>query len=159
MLPFITTAALMVIIFIFSSQTAEESSKISAGLTLKIVLFVTDFFKIDNIDIENLVGILHNIIRKCAHFAIYFSLGISSIFMFLTIIKNSKLASVISAGGFCMLYAVSDEIHQNFVSGRGPGIKDVFIDTMGGFAGACFGILIYIIVMKFLKKYKYNKII
>ena len=36
----------------------------------------------------------------------------------------------------CMLYAISDEIHQSFSDGRTPMIRDVFIDTMGSLTGS-----------------------
>jgi VanZ family protein len=34
-----------------------------------------------------------------------------------------------------LLYAVTDEIHQSFVPGRGPSPVDVFIDLLGGLIG------------------------
>ena len=35
----------------------------------------------------------------------------------------------------CVIYAVSDEVHQAFVPGRGPALKDVLIDSAGAFTG------------------------
>jgi VanZ family protein len=35
----------------------------------------------------------------------------------------------------CLLYAVSDEFHQSFVSGRNPAPTDVGIDLVGSFIG------------------------
>jgi VanZ family protein len=37
--------------------------------------------------------------------------------------------------GFCILYAISDEIHQSFVPGRSPRALDVGIDTLGALVG------------------------
>ena len=31
----------------------------------------------------------------------------------------------------CFLYAISDEIHQNFIPGRSGGVKDILIDIFG----------------------------
>lgn len=36
---------------------------------------------------------------------------------------------------FCIIYALSDEIHQLFVFGRSGELKDVLIDTIGSFLG------------------------
>ena len=36
---------------------------------------------------------------------------------------------------FVLLYAFSDEIHQSFVPTRGPALRDVFIDFIGGLIG------------------------
>lgn len=45
----------------------------------------------------------------------------------------------------CLIYAVSDELHQGFVDGRTPKVMDVVIDTAGGLAGAGFVLLIWLI--------------
>ena len=37
----------------------------------------------------------------------------------------------------CVLYAISDELHQLFVSGRGAQVKDVLIDSAGATVGVC----------------------
>ena len=39
---------------------------------------------------------------------------------------------------FCILYAISDELHQLFVPGRGAQVKDVLIDSFGSFVGIGF---------------------
>ena len=44
-----------------------------------------------------------------------------------------------------LLYAISDEIHQAFIPGRGPQIGDVGID----FAGVIIGILIMFMIRHF----------
>ncbi|WP_243096886.1 VanZ family protein [Thermohalobacter berrensis] len=36
---------------------------------------------------------------------------------------------------FCILYAISDEVHQLFVPGRDAQITDVMIDSAGAFIG------------------------
>jgi VanZ family protein len=36
---------------------------------------------------------------------------------------------------FCVLYAISDEVHQLFVPGRGAQVTDVMIDSFGAFVG------------------------
>ena len=35
----------------------------------------------------------------------------------------------------CGVYAISDEVHQYFIEGRGPHLKDVLIDSAGAFVG------------------------
>jgi len=42
-----------------------------------------------------------------------------------------------------LVYAISDEFHQLFVSGRNAGIADLILDTMGGsFGGFCYSLLV-----------------
>ena len=43
----------------------------------------------------------------------------------------------------CILYAISDEIHQLFVPGRSGQVSDVLLDTLGAFTGIMIYKLIY----------------
>ncbi|NHC41026.1 VanZ family protein [Bacillus sp. MM2020_1] len=61
--------------------------------------------------------------------------------------------NLLLAIGICVLYAASDEFRQIFVPGRGPLVKDVFIDS----AGAVVGIGIYQIVNKIVKEKSFTK--
>ena len=45
----------------------------------------------------------------------------------------------------CLLYAISDEVHQTLIPGRSGEVSDVILDTIG----ASIGILIYFQVRKF----------
>jgi len=53
----------------------------------------------------------------------------------------------------CVIYAISDEIHQLFVPGRTGQLKDVIIDSSGSFVG----IAIVIIVIKLLEMKRNRK--
>jgi FlaA1/EpsC-like NDP-sugar epimerase len=72
-------------------------------------------------------------VRKYAHFFAYLILGM------LVGMAFEKWPQVV---GFGALYAMSDEWHQRYVPGRGPGLMDVAIDTAGVCAGLCLLILI-----------------
>ena len=134
--PFVTTFIIMLMIFMFSAQTAEQSSEISRGLTAKIVDILPFTRNLSAADKQAAVMGLHNFIRKCAHFLIYCLLGISASAMFLSA-KRKMSAPVILVCSvvFCCLYAVTDEVHQLFVSGRGGMVSDVILDTCGGAGG------------------------
>lgn len=76
----------------------------------------------------------HHLIRKSAHFVEYFVLSL----LLLRAIRGERremhlawaLAAIALVGG----YAALDEIHQIFVPGRTPAVRDVLIDTTGGIA-------------------------
>ena len=134
-------------IFIFSSHTGEESGDISGGLTEAIAAFF-------GADEEAAQG-LHTFVRKSAHMAEYAMLGMalcSLLFYsadkgYIRMRARRQPAALALSGAF--LYAVTDEIHQYFVPGRGPAVKDVLIDT----AGAAIGIaLIWCAARWLLKK-------
>jgi len=78
------------------------------------------------------LGIWDLILRKFAHVFEFFVLTL----LFLRAGNGSwpsmsVKAKAILGGLFAVLYAVSDEIHQSFVPGRGPSAIDVLIDTVG----------------------------
>ena len=92
-------------------------------------------------------------IRKLAHFTLYFILGFIASGLFVTIKNRGMLLKSAVSWGVCVLYAVSDEIHQYFVPGRACAAFDVFIDSLGaGLAVALFAVAICVISP--LKKYK-----
>lgn len=139
----------MLLIFNLSSQVAEQSDKLSTGIVELIIKMVQKVTHNTEFDIKS----LNHIIRKNAHFLAYFVLGVLTV----NALKRSRVKGLKAgafAMGICVLYAVSDEVHQIFVPGRGPGIKDVFIDS----AGAAIGIGVYMLISKALmKKYKMFK--
>ena len=134
-------------IFLFSSQTGEESGEISKGLMDNIFTFLQP-------DAEGEEK-LHHLIRKGAHMTEYAVLGASvcALFFYLADIKHGKSVSRFGMMGyawiFSVLFAVTDEIHQAFVPGRGPSVKDVLIDSVGAAIGIA---LIYLI-----RRYKKRK--
>lgn len=117
----------MIIIFYFSSQNGVESQSTSDIFTKKIM----SFLKIsDTRIIEQTQEIISFIVRKSAHFLIYF-LGGFFIYGFMNTYKFPKKKTIYYSILFGFIYSITDEIHQYFVPGRSMQIRDVFIDTFG----------------------------
>ena len=130
----------MALIFKLSSQPAVESWKVSGEVTdinIKVIDKLTPNTKFN-------VNEFNHMVRKNAHFFIYLGLGVLTVNALRKkgIVRYKYIALLI-----CILYAISDEFHQVFVPGRGPGVKDVLIDS----AGALVGILIYLGIKKIIK--------
>lgn len=134
-----------IIIFNFSAQNAEKSSKTSNVIVNKIVTDISK--KNTKIEKENIANNVTFIVRKAAHFSIYTLLGILLMSEANTFKINTKTKLLICLL-FGLLYAASDEFHQKFVSGRSSEIRDVCIDTLG----VLFGNLLVIIIGKVIKK-------
>ncbi len=133
----------MGVIFYLSSQPATESAQLSGGLKnilLSILMHVMP--GIESIEIDN----LEFFIRKNAHFMAYFILGVLTLSALVSsaVRKPARLALLI-----CLLYAVSDEIHQLFVAGRSGQFRDVLIDS----AGAVLGVLLAVTVIKRISRH------
>lgn len=124
----------MLIIFMFSSDSGTDSSKKSDSVIINLVEVISNK-KVNNKDRDKYIEKYVFPVRKCAHFTIYLILGILVISLLSEYrILNSK--TVLYTLLIVFLYACSDEFHQLFVSGRSSEIRDVLIDSSGGFIGS-----------------------
>jgi Predicted integral membrane protein len=139
----------MLLIFCFSSQVVEKSRMLSEGIVITSIDTVEKVTPVSDFDMEQ----LEYFVRKNAHFFNFLVLGI--------LVVNAKRRSgfkglkwFIAALVFCILYAVSDEIHQLYVPGRGGQLQDVLIDSAGVLAGST----LYVITGKIRSKCLLRKI-
>ena len=73
------------------------------------------------------------VLKKTCHFVLYAVLAVLWMWA-LTSEGWSRGRRARVALLICALYAVSDEVHQMFVPGRGPRVTDVLIDIAGAWA-------------------------
>ena len=121
----IPAAAVMLLIFLHSAMPAAVSSAESgavAGILAKLL------------GLDAVPPAFTTLVRKAAHFTVFLLLG-------LCVRPNMKKGW--HAALFCLLYAVTDEIHQLFVPGRSCEIRDMCIDSCGVLAGVVIILLIY----------------
>ncbi len=142
----ILTVAVMALIFFFSSQTAEESSAASRGFTRQIVELICGIFNYNNPDA--VVRIIHGVIRKMAHFSLFFILGITSADSSHRLFGFTGMKLFLYTLAFCVLYAISDELHQIFVPGRAAMVRDVCIDSSGSICGIALFILVRALIVR-----------
>ena len=120
-------------IYWFSSQPASQSDAVSRGLLQRLLeaLFGASY----------LVRLyqLHHYFRKLAHFVEYALLGLCLAGTFRCQKRVPPFAAAVATG---FLYAATDELHQHFVAGRGPQLRDVLLDTCGVAIGALLLLLI-----------------
>lgn len=153
----------MVVIFLLSAQGSEDSAALS-GAVMPVVLAVLDsvarLFGADGFP-AGALDILHLVVRKAAHFFAYAVLGALALAALAARPgeggggeARAALAprpgadddgggggvvvgwrEVALALGVSVAYAITDEIHQTFVPGRGGQASDVVLDAAGAFAG------------------------
>lgn len=121
----------MIVIFMFSNQKANDSSKLSDGFILKTVKIIEEITNKEYSD-EEILDKFVKPVRKLAHFIIYLILGIL-VYNYIRIFeyKHTILISLL----ICIMYSCTDEIHQVFIEGRSGEILDVLIDSIGSFIG------------------------
>lgn len=136
-------------IFCLSSQDATVSSQTSGSLIRTIAgIILPDFSKLSAPEQAEIIASLQFIVRKVAHFSLYAALGV---FAFCSVISYRTLrfpTRVLSGALICLLYAVSDEIHQRFVPGRSCELRDVCID----FCGSLLAIVLCALLARFCRR-------
>jgi VanZ family protein len=120
----------MMLIFSLSNQPASQSNDLSKGITEVIIENVEKVAP----EAQYKLGDFNHIVRKNAHFFVYLILGIL-VMNALSRSGKNRLAAAKWAVLICVGYAITDEIHQIFVPGRGAQVKDVLIDSAGAVVG------------------------
>lgn len=152
-LPIITTIIIMIMIFLFSAQSREQSAQLSGGITQKIIELLPISIPADAVEREMFYENIHHIIRKCAHFTIYASLGFSAAAAFASNMRRFRyMYTWLGGSAVCCLYSITDELHQSIVDGRGAMVSDVVLDTFGGMFGAAVLAVFIIIIKHILQK-------
>ncbi|MBR3163495.1 MAG: VanZ family protein [Clostridia bacterium] len=134
----------MIIVFAFSNQPADISSKTSGGITEKVVKAIT---KDDKKISKRKRDIVEIIVRKCAHFVLY-AIGGFLIANYINTTNVQDKRIILYTIVYTLIYAITDEIHQFFVEGRSSELRDIIIDTAGG----SFGTILFIALKGFLRR-------
>lgn len=149
------TIAMMVTIFLFSAQSAQDSGKLSekiVNIVIKIVL--PNYDELPYVRQQEIKEKITLIVRKTAHFTEFAVLGF---FLMMHLISYKPYIKVFNYKMFIrafisfiigVLYSFSDEIHQSFVADRYSSIYDVFIDS----SGVLFGIVVLILSLPMVLK-------
>lgn len=142
----------MVMIFNLSAENAKTSSKTSGRFVNVVInILIPDYGDLSESEQLEIRENFQFVIRKTAHFTIY---GVLGVLAFLSVATYKKIPfryRLISPATICLLYSISDELHQRLVPGRSGEIRDVFIDFCGSLLGIIFVALIS--RFKFFKKY------
>lgn len=136
----------MATVFWFSNQNGEKSSGTSRTITETVVQPILGEDESKN---EQIIRDTEKVIRKLAHYTIY-TIGGILIINFANTTERTRKKQILYSIMFGILYAITDEIHQYFISNRSARVFDVCIDTLGIITG----ILIYSVIKKYIKSTK-----
>lgn len=128
----------MIVIFSFSSKTADASTQDSLFVGKKIGQFIiADFEEWSEKEQTIFAKKIEYPVRKGAHMTEYAVLGILLLCSW-DFSKHSLKKMVGCSWILGTLYAASDEFHQLFVEGRSGQVTDVVIDSIGVVIGVMF---------------------
>lgn len=123
----------MAAIFSLSAQPGAQSYQLSAQFAQQIqqeslASAAPGWFSAD----------FHANLRKWAHVCLYFLLGVTAaltVCAFRLVRTHPDGLAFLQGGalalGTCLLYAISDELHQHFVPGRACLPTDILVDAIG----------------------------
>ena len=140
----LTIFILLNMAFIFYNSAAAGEA--SSGTSMKLALMVTpavvqNYEELSVMEKSEAVAAINSILRTFAHFLEFALLGFLVMLCMKTFPTLRKKAfpnkkRLLLTISVCLLYAVSDEVHQLFVDGRTCDAFDVAVDTLGAFLGA-----------------------
>ena len=139
-------------IFGFSNQNAEKSGGLSKRVTEEVTKNIKPIQNLEKDQKENVLHRIESVIRKIAHFSIYTIVGLLLMSLLSTYPLKENI-KIITSLGIGVLYAISDEVHQLFISGRSGQITDVLLDSMG----VLLGIFLVLLVIKIITSNLLNK--
>ena len=141
----------MAFIFCLSHQPATVSDRLSTDVTELIIDVVEKVAPSVQVD-RNHMPHFNHLLRKNAHFFSFLLLG--------ALLTHALTAEGMKGRQCCcwaflmaLTYAVTDEVHQAFIPGRGAQVRDVLIDG----AGAAVGVFLYTCIMGYSIKKSVNE--
>jgi len=126
-LVWMSVSLLILIIFLLSSQNANDSTRLSKWVLEWIIKHTS---------LKNVIQMTQTNIRNFAHFFEYMVLGVL-VFAGFRLVGLRRRYVFLFTILFCILVSVADEIFQSFISGRATELEDLIKDNLGSFSG-CF---------------------
>ena len=140
------TAAVMVMIFAFSTEDAEHSDRTSGLISRRVLSIIhPEYEQLEESRQKLLYDDMQHIVRKCAHFTEYMVLGLMlrlclESWFGRTVRKSRSLTIACFCGG--TIYACTDEFHQLLIEGRSGQWSDVLVDGSGVLLGVLIAALL-----------------
>ena len=140
------TAAVMVMIFAFSTEDAEHSDRTSGLISRRVLSIIhPEYEQLEESRQKLLYDDVQHIVRKCAHFTEYMLLGLMlRLCLESWFGRKVRKSRRLTLAGFCggTVYACTDEFHQLLIEGRSGQGSDVLVDGSGVLLGVLIAALL-----------------
>ena len=137
---------IMIMIFCFSMETADQSDRTSGRFSRRVVkIAYPQYEELDPAEQKTIYDSVQHAVRKCAHFTEYMMLGfvirlcLESWFGYR--LKKYRVLALIGFGAGTA-YACTDELHQLTIDGRSGQWTDVMVDGSGVLIGVVLGTML-----------------
>ena len=138
----VLTLGVMVMIFLFSTEPAEQSNQTSGVISDRVVEILHPEYRTASPERRQAIyDEAQHLVRKTAHFTGYMLLGLAMRCCLESWFGRRKwLIPAAWAGG--TVYAGTDELHQMLVDGRSGQWSDVLLDSSGVMTGVLLASLV-----------------
>ena len=144
----VLTAAVMVMVFFFSMETAEESDETSGRITRQVIgVLYPDYADYPETQQQEVYDSIQLAVRKTAHYSEYTLLGFLMRLCLESWFGKRRWLTPVSWAA-CTLYASTDEIHQLLIDGRSGQWTDVLLDSTGVLSGVLIALLFLALIRK-----------
>jgi len=140
----------MMLIFYLSSQQAKVSNAASKGIvkeSVEVGIKVTKA-KITETAKQKLIEKINSAGREYMHAVVFLILGLlvqNAVSQSTGLSRRRSIKTVLFAFTICVIYGISDEIHQLFVPGRAFQVSDLLMDSLGSIIGI---FIVYMLINK-----------
>lgn len=142
------TAAMMILIFCFSMENAENSDQTSGRFARQVIHTLhPDYETYPQEKRKEIYDSTQHVVRKAAHFTEYMILGILLRLCLESWFGSRKLLPA-AAWGAGTIYSGTDELHQLMTDGRSGQWTDVLLDSSGVLTGVVIASLVLWILIR-----------
>ena len=132
----------MALIFMLSAQPAGQSASLSGGIIRRILEWTASGFAGYEPAVQAaVIESFQEVVRTSAHFLAYFVLGCLCM-LAISWHGFKMIERMVLSMAACVIYAVSDEVHQIFIAGRSAQFSDLCTDALGAALGILTAFLI-----------------
>lgn len=150
----VMTLALMVMIFLLSTEPAEKSDNTSGRISEAVDrILYPDWDEMSDEEKQPIYSTTQTVVRKTAHFTEYAMLGALLLLTLRSWFGPGIHLRLIAWGGGTF-YAMTDELHQLLVDGRSGQWTDVLLDSAGVLTGT---LIAFVLLRKILKRREMKK--
>ena len=129
LLPLCLCLGWLLLIFFLSTQNGEQTAAASSGIASWLAKIVYGS------PTEMQINDVHMLIRKVAHFLLFYGFGVLSTYTFFAFIERHKRVTSCFSMLITMAVAVLDEWHKAFIPGRLCHIEEILLNMIAGTLG------------------------
>ena len=126
----------LLLIFFLSTQNGDQTAAASSGIASWLANIIYGS------PTQMQINDVHMLIRKVAHFGLFYGFGVLSTYTLFVFIEKCKRVTVCFSMLVVLAVAIFDEWHKTFIPGRHCHIDEILLNAIAGILGVGFVVLV-----------------